>query len=217
MTRIASRYSQPHACIVPAGPRAPNGFLSAGLYCFRWSGLPILQLRFSYDVILVASARSALGLSCTPFRPLLALASELEVVSAPREVPAKAPRWARVDPAKWPSTPARLESYRCRSSSTSTEPGRGELVGNRDVIERGLDVFDELAVVLHRFQRALVLMQERQGANQREVLRKISASSRAVIKKGERLRERVGDEQRPQESLRILMQLEQLRLLAALQ
>ena len=99
----------------------------------------------------------------------------------------------------------------------ATERGRGELVGNRDVIERGLDVFDELAVVLHRFQRALVLMQERQGANQREVLRKISASSRAVIKKGERLRERVGDEQRPQESLRILMQLEQLRLLAALQ
>ena len=81
-------------------------------------------------------------------------------------------------------------------------------IGERDVLERHLDVADCPARMLHGAQHSLMLVQERDRIDEGEVLLVIAPHARAVIEEGETVRVRVHDRQRLDEALRILVQRE---------
>ena len=81
-------------------------------------------------------------------------------------------------------------------------------VRRRDVVERGLDVFDGAAVLLDRADRSLVLVQQRDRADEGEILHVIAPRARPVVEERQPLGERVHDAERPQEPLRVAMQAE---------
>ena len=80
-------------------------------------------------------------------------------------------------------------------------------VGDGDVVDRHLDVLDALTLMHHRLERPLVLVQECQRADQRQVLEMIPPRSRAVVPKGQRPGVGVHDQERPEQALRILVEL----------
>src|SRR5712692_1674632 len=75
----------------------------------------------------------------------------------------------------------------------------------RDVVDGGFDVLHCLAVMTDALRGSLVLMQERDASDQREVLEMISAGSGLVIEEGKLTSEGISDVHRAQESLRIAM------------
>ena len=81
--------------------------------------------------------------------------------------------------------------------------------------ERHLDVLDALAVLGGAFDLALVLVQERERVDQREILLVIAPQARALIRERQRIGVGVSHRDRPQQPLRVLMDFEQPSLLAA--
>jgi hypothetical protein len=77
-----------------------------------------------------------------------------------------------------------------------------------------LDVLDRLAVVDHALERALVLVQKRQGADERQVLEMIPPRPRAVVPKGQRSGVGIHDQQRAEQALGILVELPHSRPVA---
>ena len=68
-----------------------------------------------------------------------------------------------------------------------------ELVGDRDVAGRRLDVLERSAAVRSALYLALVLMEQRHGLDQRQVLSVIAARARLVVEERELWREGIGD------------------------
>src|SRR5207244_3814145 len=87
-------------------------------------------------------------------------------------------------------------------------------VRERDVRLRRLDVLDRPPAVLVLLHLALVLVQERDAADEREVLRVVAPRARAVVDEGQRGRTRIDDGERPQEALSVSVQREDLGALA---
>ncbi len=85
----------------------------------------------------------------------------------------------------------------------------GQVVRHRDVVQRHLDERHDLAVMLHRVHRPLILVQQRDGADKGQVLQVIPPRARTVVQEGQLSREGVGDEERPQEPLRVLVDLQE--------
>jgi hypothetical protein len=81
-----------------------------------------------------------------------------------------------------------------------------ERVCARDVGERYLDVLDRLAPPLEPFDLALVLVQERNRVDQRQVLRVISPCTSAVVEERELLGIGIDDREWSQESLHVAVQ-----------
>ena len=102
---------------------------------------------------------------------------------------------------------------------TATEHVMGNAVGESNVIERDFDVLNELRIVvicaLVGFEGALMLMQESDDINQRQVLLVIAAQARGLVGEGEVVRIGIQHVERPQQALRVLVQGNQ-RLLVAL-
>ncbi len=82
----------------------------------------------------------------------------------------------------------------------------GQLVGHRDVFQRHLDVFDLAVVVLDGPHRALMLVQERDGADQRQVLHVVAARAGLVVQEGQTFREGIGNQQGPEQALGIAVE-----------
>ncbi len=68
-----------------------------------------------------------------------------------------------------------------------------EPVRDPDVVERHLDVLEALAVVLGSLERALILVQQRDRADQRQVLQVIAAQPRLLVAERQLLGVRVSD------------------------
>src|SRR6185437_10784896 len=90
--------------------------------------------------------------------------------------------------------------------AVSEYPG-GELVGKLDIVQRHLHVLDHPIHRLGGLHLTLVLVQERDGFDQREILLVIAPSARRSIEEGELLGIGVHDRERSQQPLRILMDL----------
>jgi hypothetical protein len=71
-----------------------------------------------------------------------------------------------------------------------------------DVRRHHLDVLDRLAGMRGRVDRALMLMQQRNRIDQRQILRVIAPQAHAITRKRQVLRKRIHDGQRPQQLLR---------------
>jgi hypothetical protein len=80
-----------------------------------------------------------------------------------------------------------------------------QLVGEADVVERGLDVLERLAGVLDAAHGALVLVKQSDGLDDREVLRVVSAHARLVVGERKLVGPRIDDVKRPQQALRVLV------------
>ena len=77
-----------------------------------------------------------------------------------------------------------------------------------DVVERHLDVGDGCRL---RLDRPLVLVQQRDGADQRQVLHVVAAGAGAVVEERQLPGVGIDHPQRPQEPLGVAVQLDDVR------
>src|ERR1700758_3201921 len=82
----------------------------------------------------------------------------------------------------------------------------GQRVGERDVIERDLDILDSLLPALEGTYRALMLVQEGDRIDEGQILLMIAPQPRGLIREGQPLRIWVQYLQRFQQPLCVLVQ-----------
>ena len=86
----------------------------------------------------------------------------------------------------------------------------GELVGDADVVERDLDVLHRLAAREARLVWPLVLVQERDGPDERQIFHVVAPRARPAVQERQLAGVRIGNEDRFQKPLRIAMHAEDL-------
>ena len=93
-------------------------------------------------------------------------------------------------------------------------------IGDGDVPRRDLDVLHELPRrrrMLHRLVLPLVLVQERDRANERQVFHMVPPAARAAVQERQPVREGIGHQHRIQKPLRVPVHREHRRALPLFQ
>ena len=90
-------------------------------------------------------------------------------------------------------------------------------VGRGDIVERHFDVFECLAVVRGGFPLPLMLVQQRDGADERQIFHVIAQRARLAVQEREFSRVRICYEKRFQKPLRVLVHAEDFLALSSCQ